>query len=141
MDRPPLPASQLDERVWRVLRWRQDHLPVGRVRHPGDTAALSNLERAAAWRLAGTLSLDDDQRYPLIARHDEQVRQLIAAAKPMLAGQRRGHGPPARMRPHRTGPLAVTVGWGVWFGNRWVGIRDLLFRLRTARDNRRCPQP
>lgn len=141
MDRPPLPAGQLDERAWRVLRWRQDHLPMKRVRHPGDAAALSNLERAAAWRLAGVLGLDEDQRYSLVARHDEQVSQLITAAQPTLAGPRRGPGPPVRMLRHRRGPLRLTTGWGVWFGNRWVGTRDLLFRLRTARNYRGCPQP
>lgn len=141
MDRPPLPAGQLDERAWRVLGWRQDHLPMKRVRHPGDAMALSNLERAAAWRLAGALGLDDDQRYSLVARHSEQVWQLIAVARPALARARRGPGPPVRMLRHPRGPLRLTVGWGVWFGNRWVEIRDLLFRLRTARDYRGCPQP
>jgi hypothetical protein len=141
MDRPPLPAGQLDERAWRVLGWRQDHLPMGRVRHPGDAAALSNLERAAAWRLADALGLDDDQRYSLVARHYEQVRHLIAAARPALARPRRGLGPSVKMPRHRRGPLRLTVGWGVWFGNRWVGIRDLWFRLRTAGDYRGCPQP
>ena len=28
MDRPPLPAGDLDPRAWAVLRWRQDHLPL-----------------------------------------------------------------------------------------------------------------
>ena len=30
MDRPPLPVTDLDGRAWTALRWRQDHLPLGR---------------------------------------------------------------------------------------------------------------
>ena len=34
LDRAPLAVSDLDERAWTALRWRQDHLPVGRLRRP-----------------------------------------------------------------------------------------------------------
>ena len=35
----------------------------------------------------------------------------------------------------------VTVGWGTWFGNRRVGLRDRWFRLRTSSSYRGAPQP
>lgn len=41
----------------------------------------------------------------------------------------------------RRGFLNVTVGWGVWFRNRQVGLRDRWFRLRTIRSYRGAPQP
>jgi hypothetical protein len=35
LDRPPLPVADLDARAWTVLRWRQAHLPLRRLRGPG----------------------------------------------------------------------------------------------------------
>lgn len=133
LDRPPLNVTDLDERAWRVLRWRQDHLPLHRVRGAGDAAALANLERAAATRLAERLGLGDDQSYSLLSHHASQVEARIASEHPGLAPQ----GP----RRPRTRRGVVPVGWPVWFGNRRVNMRDRLFRLRTARDYRGSPQP
>lgn len=79
MDRPPLPAGDLDPRAWAVLRWRQDHLPLRRLRRPRDRAALARLETAAAWRVGQRLGLADDQRYSLIHHHDNAVRQAIVS--------------------------------------------------------------
>ena len=46
-----------------------------------------------------------------------------------------------RRRPGRTFAFRnVTVGWGVWFGNRRVGLRDRWFRLRTTSSYRGAPQ-
>jgi hypothetical protein len=132
LDRPPLAVGDLDERAWRVLRWRQDHLPLHRVRGAGDAAALARLERAAASRLAERFDLDDDQRGSLVSHHDDEVRARIAREHPGLAR-------PRQRLPRR--PRIVPAGWPVWFGNRWVGVRDRLFRLRTTRDYRDCPRP
>jgi len=131
-DRPPLEVGELDERAWRVLRWRQDHLPLHRVRNAGDAAALVHLERTAADRIAGRLSLDDDQNSSLVRHHDDEVRARIARERPGLgiSGQR---------LPRARG--VVPMGWAVWFGNRRTGMRDRIFRLRTTRDYRDCPQP
>lgn len=137
MDRPPLPAGHLDGRAWSVLRWRQDHLPLDRLRRPPDRQALSHLEQKAAWRVAGQLGLDDDQRYSLIRHHADQVEQRIAAARPDLTGPPRV---PARPR-RRHAFLNVTAGWQVWLQNRQVNLRDRWFRLRTHSYYRGAPQP
>jgi hypothetical protein len=80
IDRPSLPAGSLDGRAWSALRWRQDHLPLDRLRRPPDRQALSHLEQKAAWRIADHLGLDDDQRYSLIRHHADQVDQHMATA-------------------------------------------------------------
>ena len=133
LDRPPLPVADLDARAWTVLRWRQDHLPVSRLRRESDRQALWHLEDAAAWRVADRLGLDDDQRYSLLWHHDRQVGQL--AGRPARAG------PPRRRARRRHGFAGVPVGWAAWFGNRRTGLRDRWFRLRTMRHYRDCPQP
>src|SRR5580698_2867750 len=71
MDRPPLAVGSLDARAWAVLRWRQDHLPLDRLRRDRDREALCHLERDAAWRLASQLGLDDDQRYSVVRQHSD----------------------------------------------------------------------
>jgi Clp amino terminal domain, pathogenicity island component len=85
MDRPPLPVDDLDQRAWAVLRWRQDHLPLARLRRAGDREALARLERAAAWGVADRLRLGDDQRYSLIRHHDDAVTQAIAREAGVVA--------------------------------------------------------
>jgi hypothetical protein len=151
LDRASLPVSDLDERAWTALRWRQDHLPVGRLHRPCDREALLHLERNEAWRVADRLALDDDQRYSLISHHASEVGRRVERARPDLpkppsAGDRaqaravalsRRH----RRRPGRTFALRnVTVGWGAWFDNRRVGLRDRWFRLRTTSSYRGAPQ-
>lgn len=133
MDRPALPVADLDQRAWAVLRWRQDHLPLHRVHGPSGAQALRNLERNAAWRLAGRLQLDDDQRFSLLRQHDDAVRRRAGLAGPLPARRILG--------PRRPAVLNVTAGWGVWLGNRQASLRDRWFRLRTLRDYRDCPQP
>jgi hypothetical protein len=145
LDRPPLPSADLDARAWAVLRWRQDHLPLDRLRRTGDLQALSRLERAAAWRLAGQLRVDDDQRYSLLRQHDDQVASLAAQARPDLSrpgpGHRRRLAAGLASRRRRPPFGHVTAGWATWFGNRGVDLRDRWFQLRTARYYRGCPQP
>ena len=137
LDRPPLPVADLDTRAWAVLRWRQDHLPLERLRRAGDLQALYHLEREAARRLAERLGLDDDQRYSLIWQHDHHVAQLATRAHPDLA---RSAAPrPRRLRRPRF--LNVTAGWAVWFGNRRADLRNRWFQLRTTRHYRACPEP
>ena len=151
LDRAPLPVSELDDRAWAALRWRQDHLPVAKLRRPSDREALLHLERDEAWRVADRLALDDDQRYSLISRHASEVGRRVEHARPDLpgppsAGDRAQARAVALSRRHRRRPgrsLAlrnVTVGWGTWFGNRRVGLRDHWFRLRTSNSYRGAPQ-
>ena len=137
MDRPPLPVVDLNARAWAVLRWRQDHLPLARLRRAGDVDALAHLERTAAWRLGQELGLDDNQQYSLVHHHSEQIGQLVARGRPDLAAPDL----PVPRRLRRPGPLSFTIGWAVWFRNRQVGLRDRLFWLRTVRYYRRSPEP
>ena len=136
MDRPALPAAELDERAWGVLRWRQDHLPLGKLRRHGDWAALGNLERAAATRIADDLGLDDDQRCSLMSHHDTEVARRAAAARPASPRARASRRPGGATLAVRPAP-----GWAAWLGNRWVSVRDRWFRLRTLGSYRHAPQP
>lgn len=52
MDRPPLAVQDLDPRAWTVLAWRQDHLPLHRIRRTWHADALHALEQHVAWQLA-----------------------------------------------------------------------------------------
>jgi hypothetical protein len=149
LDRPPLPVPDLDGRAWAVLSWRQDHLPLTRLRGRYDREALSHLEAAAAWRLAGQLGLDEDQRYSLICHHADAVERRVARGRHDLGEPRTAPGRPgmtiAMSRGHRgirhRTLLNVTAGWGTWFRNRRVGLRDRWFGLRTIRCYRGAPQP
>jgi Clp amino terminal domain, pathogenicity island component len=152
LDRAPLPISDLDDRAWGALRWRQDHLPLGRLRRPSDREALLHLERDEAWRLADRLALDDDQRYSLISHHADEVGRRVERARPDLPqppsrrdrAQARAVAVSRRHRRRRGRTFRlrnVTVGWGVWFGNRRRSLRDRWFRLRTTSSYRGAPQP
>jgi len=152
LDRAPLPISDLDDRAWAALGWRQDHLPIGRLRRPSDREALLHLERDEAWRLADRLALDDDQRYSLISHHADEVARRVERARPDFAtppspgdrAQARAVALSSRHRRRRGRTLRlrnVTVGWGVWFGNRRRVLRDRWFRLRTTSSYRGAPQP
>jgi hypothetical protein len=150
LDRPALPVADLNQRAWAVLRWRQDHLPIGTLRRRSDTRALRNLEQAAVMRVADQLRLDDDQRYSLLHHHGRVVADRVAQARPDLGGpqQRRDRqyqGREARawavVRRRRYRWLRVTVGWGVWVGNRRTAAANRWFRLRTARAYRGAPRP
>lgn len=152
LDRASLPVADLDARAWATLRWRQDHLPVGKLRRRSDREALLHLERDQAWRLADRLGLDDDQRYSLISRHASEVADRVERARPDLPGpvsardraEARAIALTRRRRRNARLPVAlrnVTVGWGAWFGNRRAGLRHRWFRLRTAASYRHAPQP
>lgn len=148
MDRPSLPIDQLDPTAWAALCWRQDHLPLRRLQRRSHYEALEHLEFRACWKIASRRSLDDDQRYSLVRQHRDRVEQLAAQAKPDLVELRsaRPRCATATMVPVRSGRrhwrrwLGFTVGWGTWFSNRWVGLRDRWFRARTLLDYRGAPQ-
>jgi Clp amino terminal domain, pathogenicity island component len=145
LDRPALPVADLDPRAWAVLRWRQDHLPLGRLHRRSDTEALVHLERAAVWRLADRQSLGDDQRFSLTDHHERQVAERVARARPELSGPRDRPGRLQAMavtgRRPRSRVLRFTVGWRAWVSNRQTGWRDRWFRLRTVGAYRGAPQP
>lgn len=144
LDRPPLDVADLDQRAWRVLTWRQDHLPLDRVSTSGDVAALTSMEQRAAWRTADHGGLDDDQRYSLVSRHRAAVDQRLSSTHPELVKPRppSGHISGAiydrRLRRRRRLPHFM-VGWPTWFGNRRRGLRDRWFRVKTRSAFRNQP--
>jgi hypothetical protein len=140
LDRPALPADLLSPRAREVLRWRQDHLPIGLLRRRSDAEALIRLERAAVGRVADRLALDDDQRYSLLRHHEQAVQEAVARARPELA-RRREPQLRARALRRRRRWLRATAGWGVWVGNRRMAAQDRWFRLRAGRAYRGAPQP
>ncbi len=156
MDRPALPVDELDPAAWAVLSWRQEHLPLRRLRSAGRYHALCHLESRACSLIATNRGLDDDQRHSLLRHHLDRVEQLVAQAHPELIDDRSARIlspttslPIARIVTARAHPwrrrrrrwLGFTVGWGTWFSNRRVGMRDRWFRLVTVVDYRGAPQP
>jgi Clp amino terminal domain, pathogenicity island component len=147
LDRPALPVADLNQRAWAVLCWRHQHLPIGALRRRSDAWALRHLERAAVMRIADQLALDDDQRYSLVHHHDEAVGERVARARPELGGPHRRRDRAYQVREaqaramRRHSWLRVTIGWGVWVGNRRTAAANRWFRLRTARAYRGAPQP
>jgi hypothetical protein len=78
LDRPALALDDLNPPAWQVLRWRQEHLPLQRLRRRSHYEALWHLESRAAWRASSRLGLDDDQRYSLSQHYLEHVERLAA---------------------------------------------------------------
>jgi hypothetical protein len=145
LDRPALPVTDLNPRAWDVLRWRQDHLPIGKLHRRSDVWALRHLEHGAVSRVASRLGLDDDQRYSLLRHHHDALEERVAQARPDLAQPRgpRAHQPQAQARAvrRRYRWLRVTVGWGAWLSNRRQAAQNRWFRVRAARAYRGAPQP
>jgi hypothetical protein len=148
-DRPPLPIADLDARAWAVLSWRQDHLPLHRLRGRSSWRGLWSVEYQIAWRLPARLGLDDDQRYSLLSQHLSAVEERLAAARPDLAPERVEPSPALQWRQatrrtrlyRRLRFLSFAVGWPSWFGNRRAGIRERWFWLTTLRHYRYRHQP
>jgi hypothetical protein len=142
-----LPIEDLDPRVWSVMRWRQAHLPLDRVRRRSDWDSLGTMEGRAARKVASRLGLEDRQSFSVVVRHLEEVGRRLMAERPDLVIEDRGGGSRARavvgLRPAFNRPqfLNFTVGWGTWFRNRQVGIRWRLFRFRTLGYYRGIPTP
>lgn len=150
LDRPALPIDQLDPAAWAALRWRQDHLPLQRLRRRSHYDSLQHLEYRACWNIASKRDLDDDQRYSLMRHHRDRVEAISAKAHPDLVELRPStpRPPTAMLVPIRSRRrrrwrrwFGFTVGWGTWFGNRRVELRDRWFRARTLLDYRRAPHP
>ena len=88
MDRPALPVDELDPAAWAVLSWRQEHLPLRRLRSAGRYHALCHLESRACSLIATKRGVDDDQRHSLLRHHLDRVEQLVAQAHPELIDDR-----------------------------------------------------
>lgn len=136
LDRPPLAVTELDPRGWRVLTWRQEHLPLNRIRHLWQAEALGSLEQRTAWRVADRLGVDDDQRYSLLALHHDEIERLIAGVLPEYADRYRslradGALRLERLRRRRRRLPNFMVGWPTWFANRRVGLRNRWFALTS----------
>jgi hypothetical protein len=150
LDRPPLMVETLDPRAWEVLRWRQEHLPLHRLKRRSHYDALWSLESRAARRVASQLGLDADQSSSLAVQHLIRVEELAARVAPGLV-ERRFSKPRTPMIAHarlvrrrrlrRPRWLNFTVGWGCWFSNRWASGRDRWFTVRTLPSYRGAPSP
>jgi hypothetical protein len=153
MDRPPLEVEELEPRAWAALVWRQQRLPLGRIRRRSDWYALSSAEQRAAWKVADEAGVDDDQRYSLVARHAAEVEARAHSAHPTIIdlpvdrSARTGDQPqPSIVHTPYRGATArrlvpnFMIGWPTWLTNRRVGMRDRLFRLRTHRTFRGQPK-
>jgi hypothetical protein len=149
LDRPPLPVEDLNPQAWSALCWRQDHLPLDKIKRQGHYDALRYLEGRYAWRISSKLGLDDDQSHSLCRHHSARVEQRAAEATSYFVAFRSAqpHGQAgmffttSRRRFYRVPHwLSFTVGWGTWFGNRRVRLRNLWFHLRTLGYFRHAPQ-
>ena len=148
-DRPPLPVEELNHRAWSALCWRQYHLPLHKIKRRSHYDALQHLEHRAVWHLSSKLRVNDDQRYSLMRHHSDRVERRASESKPEFVQVRydQPHGPTVISGvSHRRLALVsrwlnFTVGWGTWFGNRRVGLRDRWFHLRTLGHFRHAPQP
>jgi hypothetical protein len=133
-DRPALELEELDPRAWRVLTWRQQHLPLSRVRSAANLAALMSWEQRAAERVADQAGVDDDQRYSLLVQHRRAVEDRLGGIRaPVDDPDPRGAAKAGGIaRRHLRRVPNFMVGWPTWFANRRVGIRDRWFRLTRA---------
>lgn len=165
MDRPILPESELDSRAWKVLTWRQGHLPLDSLRTSRDWESLLDLEDEAVRRLYRSLRLHQDQEISLSNHHLSRVQQIANEARPDLVpplpppepreqiesamvGRPMVVALGRRRRQWQPSFLSFTIGWGTWFGNRWSGMKsrwDWLqtrrFAYRTRASYRDCPDP
>lgn len=143
LDRPPLEVPQLDPGAWAHLSWRQQRLPLRRVRRSWQWEGLWSLEHRAAWRAADRFGVDEDQRYSLLRQHMERVEALASAARPGLVELRyspraSGHSPPVliargQVHPRRWAKVVprFIAGWRIWFANRRADARNRYFWLMT----------
>jgi len=146
--RPPLEISQLDTSAWARLQWRQERLPLDRLKRRWQAHGLWDLERRAAGRAADRFGVDVDQRYSLLKHHMAKVEELAREARPDLLGDRGlraglGSGPVGRfaMRCHRRKWTRRLAGWATWAGNRREAGRNKYFWLTTFRYYRGGPRP
>lgn len=128
--------------VWEELRHRQERLPLRRIHRRSDWYAVCRNEHRAVMRLTARHSIDGERRRSLARHHLEEVERRVRAAaadalppvptglgRPMLVRVQRRHW---RIPPRLRQATNVFVGWPVWFGNRWVGVRALYLRLIRA---------
>ncbi len=136
LDRPPLRVDELDPRVWSVLTWRQGHLPVSKLRRSSHAVALQSSEERTAWDIVDRAGVDEDQRYSLLARHDEAVEHRIRTTHPGLLPDYEDTDMSGPVFAVASGRLRSRLpnfmhGWPTWFANRRVGMRDRWFAFRT----------
>lgn len=134
LDRPPLDLEELDPRAWRVLTWRQQHLPLSRVRSAAHLATLTSWEERVAGRVADKASVDDDQRYSLVVHHRRAVEGCLGRVLARVDHPNPTCAAKAGWSPYRRPHMVPTfmLGWPTWFANRRVGMRDRWFRLTRA---------
>lgn len=162
MDRPILTEPELDSRAWKVLTWRQAHLPLDSLRTPRDWQRLRDLEDEQVRRLYRSLRLHQDQEVSLGTQHLMRVQHIAHGARsdlvPPLPPPKRIDAPTVAT-PIRTGDtrfrrrwrpsfLSFTIGWGTWFRDRWSGMKrrwewlqTRRFAFRTRASYRGCPHP
>ena len=130
--------SDLPADVWAELHHRQDRIPFHRIRSRWDWFALNDIEQRAVDRLAKKHHLSDVERQSLLRQHLAFFDRTASERAPSVAATIYPHGrETAGLVGYRTVPRGrhhhrhvVPVGWGTWFGNRWVTIRRTWFRVR-----------
>ena len=135
----PALVSDLPADVWAALHHRQDRIPFHRIRTRSDWYALNGIEQQAVKRLAKQHHLTDNERQSLLRHHLDFFDRNAGSAAPSVAATIYPHGLEGeafigyctvRLHRHRRRRV-ISVGWGTWFGNRWVTIRSAWFRLRV----------
>lgn len=133
-----LPVARLDTEAWAALCWRQEHLPLDRLRKRGDWDSLRHLEGQAARRVADRRGLSGEQRDSLIGRHLFEVERRAVVAAPEVVETMDQMLAEAFDRS-RSGRFdtwwqrympAWWIGWPTWFSNRKAG---LLSKMRAMR--------
>ena len=135
-----LPIADLDPDAWSTMCWRQERLPLGRVRSRADRDSLRIIEDRAAIKVAKRLGLDDQHSFSLVTHHHQEVEANLTKAYPRYSRDhdsvRRAGVTASRNFGPQLRALNFTVGWGTWFNNRKVGVRWRLFRIRTLNVSR-----
>ena len=132
-------VSDLPADVSAAIHHRQARIPFHRIRTRSDWYALNGIEQQAVDRLAKQHHLTEDERQLLLRHHLDFFDRNASNAAPSVAATIYPHGREGAafigyrtVRRHRhPRRRVIPVGWGTWFGNRWVTIRQAWFRVRV----------
>jgi hypothetical protein len=130
-----LEIEELPPDIWATLEARQARLPIRRVRHRMDWAAVVVNEQRAALKLARRNNLSHDQTSALLHHHDRAVHRRGAEAVPGIVEPKSRSRSDVRAEPLLSRPSTrlVPEGWMVWLNNRRLGLKVAWFRWTGQR--------